>query len=56
MSTEGTEDDKTPRIDYFSKLPYDVLDPIFELAYIFDRPTGPLSKNFLPYYVKNVHR
>ncbi|GAA5987303.1 hypothetical protein JCM5350_008140 [Sporobolomyces pararoseus] len=56
MSTGATEDEQTSRIDHFSKLPYDVLDPILELAYDGGLPTGPLSKRLLPYYLKYIHQ
>ncbi|GAA5951399.1 hypothetical protein JCM3765_005927 [Sporobolomyces pararoseus] len=56
MPTEHTEAIQTSRIDYFSNLPYDVLDPIFEAAYSSHRPTGPLSKKLLPFYEKSLYR
>ncbi|GAA5987267.1 hypothetical protein JCM5350_008124 [Sporobolomyces pararoseus] len=56
MSTKATGDDETSRIDHFSTLPYDVLDPIFELVYEEYLPTGPLSKGLFSSYEKSLYR
>jgi len=46
----------SPRTDYFSFLPNELLHVIFEYAYKDLAPTAPLSKRLLPFFEKYLYR
>jgi len=46
----------SPRIDYLSALPNELLDDIFEQAYRSSPPSQPLSKRLLPFFEKLLYR